>query len=290
MRPEGVPFETSERVGSTVRRARIFEKVGRMLDPRSRKTGRFGRLGRRLGRGSGSKRNPRELLGSDEGLERVVAIRRKDGSGGASALRGDQPRSRWSISMDTITLVENQIDDGERLLERLGEHGIAVRAAGWAKPAGDDRWFFYIATPLVDEQGPLAAYKEVYRVLRSMHGAWIRDSEIKLVGDRHPVSKDLVNLVSRYPGPTSTISHRAILGDLQVDEIYVYAEPELKGYAEMKRLFPSAQIFAVAVRGGHDAAEVFSKARPLVGKVNAAEFEGKEPESLLLMGPKGPTT
>ena len=192
--------------------------------------------------------------------------------------------------MDTITLVENQIDDGERLLERLGEHGIAVRAAGWAKPAGDDRWFFYIATPLVDEQGPLAAYKEVYRVLRSMHGAWIRDSEIKLVGDRHPVSKDLVNLVSRYPGPTSTISHRAILGDLQVDEIYVYAEPELKGYAEMKRLFPSAQIFAVAVRGGHDAAEVFSKARPLVGKVNAAEFEGKEPESLLLMGPKGPTT
>jgi hypothetical protein len=51
--------------------------------------------------------------------------------------------------MDTVTLVGKQIDDGQRLLDRLGEEGIVVRAACWVKPVEEDRWSLYIATPLM---------------------------------------------------------------------------------------------------------------------------------------------
>ena len=47
--------------------------------------------------------------------------------------------------MDTIALVDNQIDDGQRLLDGLSEEGIVVRAACWVKPAEEDRWSMYIA-------------------------------------------------------------------------------------------------------------------------------------------------
>lgn len=124
--------------------------------------------------------------------------------------------------MDSVTLVENQIDDGRRLLDRLDWAGVPVVASGWAKVTDDDRWSLYIATPLVDEKGLVAAYREVYRVLRSLGGVWVSDSEVKLVGERHPVAVDLVALVQKYPGPLATNSRRPLLGGVPVDEVYVY--------------------------------------------------------------------
>jgi hypothetical protein len=70
--------------------------------------------------------------------------------------------------MDTVTLVEAQIEDGQRLLDRLVEEGLVVRAACWVKPVEEDRWSLYIATPVVDEKGAAPAYRQVYRVLRSL--------------------------------------------------------------------------------------------------------------------------
>jgi hypothetical protein len=125
--------------------------------------------------------------------------------------------------MDTSTLVDAQIDDGQRLLDRLGDEGFVVRAAGWVKPIDEDRWSLYIVTPAVDQLGPLEAYRRVLRALRSLDDVGITGSEIKLVGEKHAVAQDLVDLLRRLPASSLARFRPPLLGGIPIDDIRVYA-------------------------------------------------------------------
>lgn len=124
--------------------------------------------------------------------------------------------------MDTVTLVENQIDDGQRLLDRLGEQGVVVRAACWVKPVEEDRWSLYIATPSVDEKGTLEAYRQLIPVLRSLGDDWITSSDVVVVGEKHPIVRDALDILRRFPHSKPTQSPRPLLGGIPVEEVYVY--------------------------------------------------------------------
>src|SRR5215471_13244978 len=95
--------------------------------------------------------------------------------------------------MDTVSLVDAQIDEGQRLLDRLRQTGFEVRAAGWLKPVEEDRWSLYISTPVVDERGATAGYRQVLGALRSMGSEWIDSSNVSLVGMNPPVARDLLD-------------------------------------------------------------------------------------------------
>src|SRR5262249_12530179 len=82
-------------------------------------------------------------------------------------------------------------------------------------------------------------------------------------------------------------------GGMPVEEVYLYpqVEPLFKSFDEIKRNFPSAEIVAITVLGGRNilgdqAGNALGGLESLVGKVNAAEFEGKPAETLLFIGPK----
>jgi hypothetical protein len=104
-----------------------------------------------------------------------------------------------------------------------------VIIASWVKPVEEDRWSLYIATPLLDEKGAMRAYREVYRVLRSMGNPWVTDSDISLVGHDDPITRDLLDIKKRYPGRLPTRSRRPQLGSLAVEETYVYPPTEYEG-------------------------------------------------------------
>ncbi len=190
--------------------------------------------------------------------------------------------------MDTVTLVENHVKDGERLLDRLAENGIEVASAAWLKPSEDERWGLIIVTPLVDRHGVREAYGEVYSALRSLENIWITDSDIKLIGEQSPIAKDLAKAMAG-PYRLPMILRRHLLGGLPVHEVYLYALPgiTLKGFDKLKSQFPSAELFAVKTKGcgpGMDAIKNNPIVLPLIGKVNDAEFEGREPTTLLFFG------
>jgi hypothetical protein len=124
--------------------------------------------------------------------------------------------------MDTIALVDGQIDDGEKLLDQLRREHLPVKAACWVKPVEEDRWSLYIATPLVEEKGAAGAYREVYRVLRSLGNIWVADSDVKLIGDRHPITAEVLEILQRHPGKMPLRSRRASLGGLPIEEVYIY--------------------------------------------------------------------
>ncbi|HTU91732.1 MAG TPA: hypothetical protein VMF69_16735 [Gemmataceae bacterium] len=131
--------------------------------------------------------------------------------------------------MDTEPLVDNQIDEGQRLLDLLGEEGVAVRAACWVKPIDKDRWMLYIATPIWEEKGPLEAYRQLTHAHRSLENAWLTGSDVTLVGEKHPLVKDALEILKRFPHWTKVKPPRPLFGGIPVeDEVYVYPLGKVK--------------------------------------------------------------
>lgn len=124
--------------------------------------------------------------------------------------------------MDTVALVENQIDAGQRLLDQLEEEGIAVRAACWVKPTQEDRWSLYLATPSMDEKGPLEAYRQLTPAFRSLESGWLTSSDVILVGEKHPLVKDALAILQRFPHGAPIPSPFPLLGGIPIENVYVY--------------------------------------------------------------------
>jgi hypothetical protein len=127
--------------------------------------------------------------------------------------------------MAQATLVGMQITEGQRLIERLPREGIPVTAAAWVKENDSGDWYLYIATPLVGEDGATrSAYGPVNTVLRKMQdeGFGLDFFDKKLLGPQDPVTRDIVAHRRGRPGGPPTPFRGAQLGDLAVDEAYIY--------------------------------------------------------------------
>lgn len=57
------------------------------------------------------------------------------------------------------TLVDRKIEKGARFLNALDAAGVAVDAALWFYFPEFEQWRLVVATPIEEEQGPLAAYR-----------------------------------------------------------------------------------------------------------------------------------
>jgi hypothetical protein len=130
--------------------------------------------------------------------------------------------------VDTVTLVENQIDDGERLVEQFVADGGSVTAAFWVKTAEEGQWFLYIATDAVDRDGPAAAYRAVYASLQKLPDLWVGMSEITLVGRDNPITKSVLTLLTRHPSRLPARFGRETLGNVSAEEVYIYPRKPVK--------------------------------------------------------------
>lgn len=126
--------------------------------------------------------------------------------------------------MDQATLVETQIQDGQRLLDRLTREGVAVTAACWVKESDSGDWYLYLATPLVGEDGATrAAYHQVNTVIRAMQteGVWI-ELEKKVIAPHDPIARDVVAYRDLRPTRTGMWFRGSRLGELAVEAAYIY--------------------------------------------------------------------
>lgn len=185
--------------------------------------------------------------------------------------------------MDTDTLVEDQIEDGRKLIDLLAQKDLDVTAACWVKTSEEGRWFFYITSKLVEEEGLAAAYRKVYGVLQLIESTWVSMSDVKLIGRGNPIAKDVLDIYRRYPARIPTRYRRPELGDVAIEEAYIYPKPEpyIRGFDEIKKRFPSAEMLWVTVT---NSPSLLSTVNPYIGKINELEFERKAPETLMFMG------
>jgi hypothetical protein len=126
------------------------------------------------------------------------------------------------------TLVETEIREGQRLIDRLAREGAAVTAAAWVKESESGDWYLYLVTPLVTEGGgKRPVYHRVNAVIRelSKEGFGMDPYAKKVVGPHDPIARDLMAHRKGHPGGPPTSFRGSRLGDLAVEEAYIYPQP-----------------------------------------------------------------
>jgi hypothetical protein len=89
--------------------------------------------------------------------------------------------------MDQATLVEDRLEDGQRLLARLADEGFPVTVAAWIHESESGQWFFYLASPFVDAQGTTKGYRRVLPLVQQMPPPFgVQPLEVKLIGTADP--------------------------------------------------------------------------------------------------------
>jgi hypothetical protein len=132
-------------------------------------------------------------------------------------------------------MVSEQTEGGKRFIEALVADGFDVRVAFWAKLTDEGKWFLYIASPIVDGQGPAAAYRLVHDVLRKRPDLWIDPFEIRVVGLNDSLAKAaLAATEPKVPdSPFAVWNPRrggihfrgSTLGGVSIEGAYIYAPP-----------------------------------------------------------------
>lgn len=124
--------------------------------------------------------------------------------------------------MDQIPLVNEQIEAGRKLVERLTANGVPITAAGWVKESDLWQWYLYLVTPLVGEdRGRTPAYRRILAVFPGgPEPSEIDPFQIKVVGPSEPVGRAILD-AQRQGRPWSG-SGITSLGGLSVDAVYVY--------------------------------------------------------------------
>jgi len=127
--------------------------------------------------------------------------------------------------MDTNTLVEPLLEDGRKLVEHLLQRGFEVSVAMWLRTNDDNKWFFYIVSPIVDAEGSLNGYKQLLPLVREMPQPFsIEPMRIKILGATSPIGRDVLADLARYCGPRISPIRwpRIWLGDTSIDGAYLY--------------------------------------------------------------------
>lgn len=130
--------------------------------------------------------------------------------------------------MDQAPLVEAQFNDGQKLLDRLFEAGIALGAA-WVKESEAWQWYLYLVTPLVGEDGATTpAYGRVLEVYRAPPQPLAVDRfQLKVVGPTEPVGKAILEAQRGNRGRGLARYGGASLGGLSIDAAFIYPAPIL---------------------------------------------------------------
>ncbi len=124
------------------------------------------------------------------------------------------------------SLVEPEIKAGEELLKAVDETGLRVRTAFWYYLPGAEQWRLILASPLVDEGGPSAAYAEVQRALQKLNASVreaLRLSEISVVSPASELPRLISSAFQTSPQSSSPIRFRAnTIDGVYIDDAIVY--------------------------------------------------------------------
>ncbi len=124
--------------------------------------------------------------------------------------------------MDQATLVANQIDDVPRLVNRIKEDNIDVKAVFWLYTSEADQWYLYIATDLVDQVGITEAYKRVLRTMKQLPNLRIDRFQVKLVSPADASAKAIADFRAMTHAPAPTEIRSSNLGGIYIEHAYVY--------------------------------------------------------------------
>lgn len=102
--------------------------------------------------------------------------------------------------MGSYSLVDEQLEAGRQFLAALRAANVPLEIVFWHRPEEAAPWTFCIATPLVEQDGLLAAAKAVIAVRRSFGPDFvIGPNDVNIIKGGHPLAKALLTSYDRLP-------------------------------------------------------------------------------------------
>ena len=102
--------------------------------------------------------------------------------------------------MESIPQLERRLDDGEHLLNRLADDGVAIRRAYWSRPPEDDRWILSLAMPVADVRGVRPATERVAEALKCLPRPELQLRDVRVRGAGFAASDPIEELAGRAVG------------------------------------------------------------------------------------------
>ncbi len=137
--------------------------------------------------------------------------------------------------MDTELLVEEHIDEGQALIERLALEDFDVSVAFWAKATDEGLWQLFIASSSLSTTNPSAAYHKAYLALDTIGADSFSRSDLNILAPESAVAQAAMELRARTAPKLPIRFHGKRLGNLSVNEVYIYP----------KVVVPLRQVFLV---------------------------------------------
>lgn len=176
-------------------------------------------------------------------------------------------------------LVDDQIDNGQRVIDQFLEDGVEVAVGFWVRN-DEGLWRPYIASPSFDDRKPGENYLKVRESLRKIPDQEVQFWPINLINDQNPAARDAIKIAGR-PGKDEGIRYRGTrLGDLVIEEAYIYPRPAI----------PLRQSFAISYVRQEESndwvatthkGELYRQVRPKgIMSYSTAQYAGEKPEDL----------
>jgi hypothetical protein len=135
--------------------------------------------------------------------------------------------------MVKTSLVESDLLGGRRLLIALHIEPyrslFRVKAAFWLYYVESQEWRFVIATPVVDEQGPLKTYTLLQPVLQQVlfeiQPADLSLQNVAVIGLRDPLAKAFRGAMRLTPKAPYVRMTKSTVGGEYIEDAYVYTVP-----------------------------------------------------------------
>lgn len=125
--------------------------------------------------------------------------------------------------MVSSVLVADRIGIGRRIVERLDKARFVVSAAFWYYFPEEGRWRLFIASPVVDQQGPRAAYETIHKAQRrGLKAPMLSASEIVAVSPKDPTVRLLSSAMQTGPGLYGIHFSGNVINGVYVEDAYIY--------------------------------------------------------------------
>lgn len=124
--------------------------------------------------------------------------------------------------MDTDFLVENKVEDGQRLINLLIREQFDVGVAFWVRTSEDSLWQLWLASSAVGPGSMGDALRKVYAVLSKIPDCGVSPSEITLIESANPIARAAMALRDRYHSRIPVRFHGKRLASLATEELFIY--------------------------------------------------------------------
>ena len=124
--------------------------------------------------------------------------------------------------MAKTTLVEFDVEGGERLVQALDATDFPVQVALWLYFTEAEEWRLVLASRVTDKYGPLEAYARIHRTLQRLAGVDIPLQRVVAVGLNDPLVRDIRALIGSSPGLNGTRITNNVVNGRSIPDAYVY--------------------------------------------------------------------